>query len=117
MPDQLPPSLSGAPKPGYSPASVNSGNPGQMAGALQIVRQAVEMLNAQVSKLPIGTDAHKNVMKMIELGAKVVPSGDQQPGIQKTALQGLVKNQAQQAPLAAMIGSMGQQQPAMGAQQ
>lgn len=88
-----------------------------MAGALQIIRQAVEMLNGQISKLPIGTDAHKNVMKMIELGSKVVPSGEQQPGIQKTALQGLQQQQQQQAPMAAMIGAMGQKPPAMGAQQ
>ena len=81
-----------------------------MAGALQIVKQAVDLLNSQVSKLPVGSDAHKNVMKMIELGAKVTPAADQQPGIQKTALQGLQQQQQQMAPMAAMAASMGRPQ-------
>lgn len=93
-----------------------SGNPGELATTLQQVDQAVKILQDALQKLPIGSAPHKAVLESVTKLSKVVPAGDQQPGIQKTALQALQGSMDQNGPMSAMIGAMGAQQPAMGAQ-
>lgn len=116
-PEQLPPSLSGAPKPGYSPASTSSGNPGAIAAALSQVSQAVKLLQAITSALPIGSKPQLTVQKCITDLSKIVPSSEQVPGIQKTALSSLNQQQQQQAPMMAMLSSMGRPQGVGGQEQ
>ena len=89
---------------------MSSGNPGQMAGSLAQIGQAVKLLQAVIQNLPIGSPPHKAVMDSISKLSKVVPEGDQTPGIQKTALNTLNQQQQQQAPMMAMLSSMGRPQ-------
>jgi hypothetical protein len=106
----LPPSLTGQPQQGFNPAAKATGNPGETAAALAQVREAVNLLQAVIQKLPIGTEPHKAVMESITKLSKVVPSGDMQPGIQNTALQSLQTQRQQSAPLMQILASMGQPQ-------
>jgi hypothetical protein len=106
----LPPSLTGQPKPGFNPASKATGNPGETAAALAQVREAVNLLQVSLPKLPIGSEPHKAVMDSIQKLSKVVPSGDMQPGVQNSALQALQSQRQQQAPLQQAMQSMGQPQ-------
>ena len=112
----LPPSLTGQPQPGFNPAAKATGNPGETASALAQVREAVNLLQACLSKLPIGSEPHKAVMDSITKLSKVVPSGDTQPGIQNTALQALQNQRQEQAPMQQMLASMGKPQGMGGAQ-
>lgn len=105
---QLPPSISGSPPPGYSPASNSSGNPGAIANAIAQVGQAVKLLQGILPMLPIGTEPHKNVLKMIELGSKTSPAANQVPGIQKTAVNNMQQQVQQGSPMAGVMQAMGQ---------
>ena len=107
---QLPPSLTGQPSPGFNPASRSTGNPGEAASALAQVREAVNLLQVCLPKLPIGSQPHEAVMKAISSLSKVVPSGDMQPGVQNTALQSLQTQRQQGAPLQQVLAAMAQKQ-------
>ena len=106
----LPPSLTGQPQPGFNPASKATGNPGETAAALAQVREAVNLLQAILPKLPIGTEPHKAVMDSVQKLSKIVPSGDMQPGVQNTALQNLQNQRQESAPLQQMLAAMGKPQ-------
>ncbi len=108
--DSLPPSLTGQPKPGFNPASKATGNPGETASALAQVREAVNLLQVCLPKLPIGSEPHKAVMDAVTKLSKIVPSGDMQPGVQNTALQSLQNQRQQQAPLQQAMAAMGKPQ-------
>ena len=106
----LPPSLTGQPQQGFNPAAKATGNPGETAAALAQVREAVNLLQVSLPSLPVGSDPHKAVLEAISKLSKVVPTGDMQPGVQNTALQGLQTQRQQSAPLMSMLAAMGKPQ-------
>jgi hypothetical protein len=59
------------------------------ADAMTKVREAVHLLEMALPGLPVGSEPHKAVLKMIQDGAKLVPSNQEHNGIQQTTLAGL----------------------------
>ena len=92
---------------GSSPVSVPTGSPGQQAGAMAKLREAINILNQSIAELPVGSDVHSKVMSAIQGLSKVIPPGAQVPGIQQTALRDLQQNAAKNAMLQQVMASMG----------
>ena len=104
----LPPSLMGQPPIGSAgPAGPRSGNPGAAADSMTKVREAVHLLEMALPGLPVGSEPHKAVLKMIQDGAKLVPSQGEEPGVQQSTLAGLQDRAKQQSMLQALMSSMG----------
>lgn len=99
----LPPSLSGQPPIGSSPASLATGNPGANAAALAKVREAVRILEIALPDLPHGSPEHKAVLNAISGMSKHAPAAEAQPGIQISAMRELQQQASQQAPLMALM--------------
>jgi len=92
---------------GSSPISVPSGFPGAAAGALSKVREAVKILQSAIPELPIGSEPHTEIIKMIEKLSKIVPPSAEVPGVQQTALRDLAKGAGQNAMLQQVMNSLG----------
>ena len=103
----MPPSLSGQPPMGSSPVSTPVGSPGQAAGAMTKLREALNIMNSVISELPMGSEIHSKVMKVVESMNKVLPPGGGAPGVQQTALRDLHQNAAKNAMLQQVMASMG----------
>jgi hypothetical protein len=94
------------------PAGPQTANAGFQADSLSKVREAVNLLNMAVAHLPVGSDEHKTVMRMIQDGAKIAPASAAIPGVQKTQLMGL----AQEAEKTAMMQQLMRQAATQGGQ-
>jgi hypothetical protein len=70
----------------------------------------IQGLQAILQKLPVGSEPHTAVIEAITKLSKIAPAGDQQPGVQKTALQGMQQIQQQQQPMQNVMKAMGQPQ-------
>jgi len=103
----MPPSLSGTPPMGSSPISTPSGSPGANAGAMSKVREAINILQAALPELGIGTEPHKAVMNAISSISKYVPPSAEVPGVQQTALRDLAQNAQKNAMLKQVMSSLG----------
>lgn len=85
----MPPAFMAPPIGPTGPASVPTQNPGMMADALSQVREAVHILEMALPHLPVGSDEHKSVLKMITDGSKIAPASATPPGVQMTTLNNL----------------------------
>ena len=103
----LPPSLSGNPPMGSSPISVPTGSPGSAAGAMAKLREAINILNAAISELPVGSEPHKAVMSAVQGLSKAVPPSADVPGVQQTALRDLQANAGKSAMMQKLMASLG----------
>lgn len=99
--------MTGTPNFGGSPAAQASGNPGQSAQASAACREAMHILSAQVSKLPIGSKAQTKVANAIKMLAEAFPESEASHGVQKTEALGMAQQSAQQNPMAALMQAMG----------
>lgn len=75
------------------------------------VREAINLLETALPAIPIGTDSHKSVLSAIQSLSKSVPASEAVPGVQMSTLAGLQQEAQQQAPLQALVRSMGTAQP------
>jgi|DEB19_MinimDraft_2_1074335.scaffolds.fasta_scaffold161822_2 hypothetical protein len=103
----LMPMMGAGPGPA-DPASPPSGNPGMAADAMSKVREAIRLLEMALPNLPTGSDPHKDVLDSIGKLSKSVPATEAIPGVQQSQLLGLQQEAAKQAPLQALMRSMGQ---------
>lgn len=109
MAQALPPSITGVPPAGFSPVPQPSGNPGDVSQALGLVREAVHLCQQALTKLPVGSEPHKMVMKMITEGSKAAPASEAAPGVQKTVQRNLANQATGQAGYVDVLRSMGGQ--------
>lgn len=109
MAEALPPSVTGTPPAGFSPVPSPSGNPGDVAQALGLVREAVHLCQQALTKLPVGSEPHKQVMDMITKGSKAAPASEAAPGVQKTVQRNLANEASGQASYVDVLRSMGGQ--------
>ncbi len=110
----LPPSLSGQPPMGSSPIAVPTASPGAQAGAMSKVREALNILQAALPELPIGSDPHKSVLSAIQGISKFIPPSAAVPGVQQTALRDLQQNAGKNAMLQQVMSSLGSGGPQQG---
>lgn len=106
MPPALPPSVTGTPPAGFSPVPQPSGNPGDVAQALGVVREAVHLLQQALPKLPTGSDPHKSVVESIAKLSKIAPAAEAAPGVQKTVQRNLANEASGQASYVDVLRSM-----------
>lgn len=90
------------------PGGAPSDNPGVVADAMSKVRTAVDMLQQSLPGIPIGSDAHKEVLSAITKLSKAVPPTEAIPGIQTTQLAGLQQQASQDQMLQQLAAAMGQ---------
>lgn len=98
--------MTGIPPAGFSPVPQSSGNPGEVSQALGLVREAVHLCQQALTKLPVGSEPHKMVMKMITEGSKAAPASEAAPGVQKTVQRNLANEAAGQASHVDVMRSM-----------
>lgn len=111
-PGGAPPGLVPPPAPAIGPATVPQGNPGHLAKAMTDVRNAVKMLETALPTIPMGSPFHEAVMKAAQGLLKHLTPGDGSSGLELQSLLQAAKQQAQGAPMAALM-RMGGQQPGM----
>jgi len=87
--------------------SVPTGSPGQTAAGLAKVREAINLLEAELSKFQAGTDAWKAIHESLGKLARIAPAATQTPGVQQEALRGLQSDQAKNAQMDAVMRSLG----------
>lgn len=93
------------------PGGPRTGNPGAMADSMTKVQEAVKLLQMALPDLPVGSEPHKAVLKMIQDGSKIVPPTGEQQGVQSATLAGLgdrAKQMAMMQQLAAALHGGGQ---------
>jgi hypothetical protein len=71
------------------------------------VREAINILQAALPELGIGTEPHKAVMNAISSISKYVPPSAEVPGVQQTALRDLAQNAQKNAMLKQVMSSLG----------
>ena len=103
----LPPALSGQPPIGSAPISVPSGSPGANADGLSLVREAYNLLNAALPKLPVGSDPYTQVSNVIRQLVKIAPPSSEVPGVQQTQLRNVMQNAGRNAMLQQVLASLG----------
>ena len=106
----LPPSLTSAP-PGAGPVSPPQGNPGNSMAAMAKVKSALVLLQEALPAIPMGSDFHTDILKVVAMLAKSVPeqaAGSQQ---QIASLQALMSKLAQGQPNEALARMAQQTQP------
>lgn len=86
-----------------------SGNPGDMAQGLGLLREAVHLCQQALPKFPVGSEPHKATMDMITKGSKAAPASEAAPGVQKTVQRNLANEASGQASYVDVLRSMGGQ--------
>ena len=86
--------------------------PGNAAGAVAKIRQAIELMQDALPSVPLGSDLHKEVLGAITKLAKHASAGDASPGIQQTAGKTLMQTQQHEAHFQALMHALGQQKSA-----
>ena len=107
MPIPGQPAVSGVPPMGASPMATPTGNPGQAADGMAGIREAIKILQDNLTKLPIGSEPYKSVLSAIQGISKHVPPSNEVPGVQRTALRDLQQNSQKNAMMEAVMRSMG----------
>lgn len=116
MPGSAPPPPGlGAPPgmpPGGQPPGLGlpaaQGNPGNAIAGIMKVRQSVKMLEEALAMVPMDSPLHEKILTSVKSLLTAMP--DESPdmaGPQQTNLLNLVRQQAQAAPLKALMGAMG----------
>jgi len=107
MPMNLPPS-GGLPSPmtqapaNAGGATMPQGNVGNIHAAMVKIKNAVEMLGEALPLIPLGTEEHSKLAKIIADLSKGLHGASENPQLQMAALQQAMKQKAQNAPMAAM---------------
>ena len=92
---------------GAAPAGVPTGSPGASANAMAKLREAVKIMQDQLPHLPQGSPIWQSLLKNIQSMGKYVGASDEIPGIQKSTLRELGQQAQQQAPMQALMRSLG----------
>lgn len=92
---------------GASAMQPPTGNPGEAANAMSVVRDALDKLHAALPKLPAGSDPYKAVLSAIQGISKYVSPSDAIPGVQKTTQSNLTQQAQQSAMQQALQRSFG----------
>lgn len=71
-----------------------SGNPGDVAKGLGLLREAVHLCQQALPNFPVGSEPHKAAMDMITKGSKAAPASEAAPGVQKTVQRNLANEGA-----------------------
>jgi hypothetical protein len=103
----MPPSLTGVPPMGAAPVGVPSGNPGAQAAAMAKIASAIKILEQQLQTLPTGSDPYKSVLSAIQSLSKHVNPADATPGVDQSALRGLMQDASRSAPMMSLMRSLG----------
>ena len=99
----------GQPPFGSSPVSAPTPNRGLQAAALAQVVWAVRLLEKALPGIGAATPAGKDIMKAISNLTKHIPAGAASPGMEQTALQGLMQSAKQEAPQLQALKAAGAQ--------
>lgn len=115
MPMNLPPA-GGLPSPltqspaNVGPVSMPQGNAGNIQAALVKVKSAMSMLEAALPLIPMGSDAHSDILDALKKFGKHMKSVGENPQLQTASLQSEAQNVAKQAPMANMARLFSAQQ-------
>ncbi len=102
-----------APPANVGGASVNQGNPGNAAAALVDVQNAVKMLQDALPKIPMGSKLHTKLLNALKSISEELQAGSENPQLQQQSLTNQLKQNQQQAPLAALSRLAPAASPAM----
>jgi hypothetical protein len=106
----LPPNVAQA-KPNSGPALAPQAQPGNAAAAMQQVKSGATLLNKAIGSVPMGTEFHTKLLKILTDLNKLMSETPDNPGMQATALMGQARQTAQTAPMQALQKLYPQAQP------
>lgn len=111
MAAQMPPALAGAPAMGASAMQPPTGNPGEAANAMSVVREALNLLNQSLSKIPVGSEVYRAIAGSIDKLGKHISPSDEVPGVQKNTIANMGRDAQQSAQMQALLRSLSSSPP------
>ena len=95
-----------APKPaapaGMGPATMPQGNQGNQVAAMQMVQNAVKMLEQALPMIPMGSPMHEKIHKVALDLSKEIGQGKENPALQIQSLIQMMRQAGQQQPMSAL---------------
>jgi hypothetical protein len=92
----------GAAKPNIGPVTTPQGHPGNAAGALNDVRNAVRMLEQALPNIPMGSPLHSELLATTTKLAKHLTPGEGNQGLELQSLIQMARQMSQSQPMAAL---------------
>ena len=100
QPPAAPPAMAAAPA-GVGPVAKPQGNQGNIAQALSLVRNGLEMFQKALPMIPMGTPQHGDLLKAISIISKHLEQGEGNKGIDIQSLLQMTRQASQQSPVQA----------------
>lgn len=88
---------------------------GDQSNAMQMVMQAIGMIQQALPSLPPGTPIHRDVLRSIQSLSRHIPQGAPTAGVQRTHLQDMLRNVIKNALLSRIMSQQKQQGSGPGA--
>lgn len=88
---------------------VSAPGPGDQSNSMQMIMQAIGMLQQALPGLPPGSPVHKDCLQSISRVSRHLPQGAPTAGVQRTHLQDLMQNVVKNALLQRIMGQQGGQ--------
>jgi hypothetical protein len=93
---------------------VSAPGPGDQSNSMQMVMQAISMIQQALPGLAPGTPIHRDAIRAISSMSRHIPQGAPTAGVQRTHLQDMLRGLVRNALLQKVMGQMGQGAPGGG---
>jgi hypothetical protein len=102
-------------RPNIGPVTTPQPHAGNVAAAMNDVRNALRMLEKSLPQIPLGTPLHTEILKATQTLAKHLQPGDGNEGLELQSLLQMARQASQSAPMSALsrIGAPPGAPPAM----
>ena len=99
-PPATPPAMGAAPA-GAGPVAKPQGNMGNIAQAMSLVRNGLEMFQKALPMIPMGAPQHADLLKAISMISKHLEQGEGNKGVDLQSLLQMARQASQQSPVQA----------------
>ena len=100
QPPAPPPAMASAPS-GAGAGAVPQGNQGNMAQALSLVRNGLEMFQKALPMIPMGSPQHADLLKAVSMVSKHLEQNEGNKGVDLQSLLQMARGASQQSPVQA----------------
>lgn len=100
QPPAPPPAMASAPS-GAGAGAVPQGNQGNMAQALSLVRNGLEMFQKALPMIPMGSPQHADLLKAVQMVSKHLEQNEGNKGVDLQSLLQMARGASQQSPVQA----------------
>ena len=101
QPPAPPPAMASAPS-GAGAGAVPQGNQGNMAQALSLVRNGLEMFQKALPMIPMGSPQHADLLEAVQMVSKHLEQNEGNKGVDLQSLLQMARGASQQSPVQAV---------------